>query len=97
MTLSIQDVKKIANLARLDLPTDEASLQATANQLNGILKFVDQLNEVDTSDTQPMTSTAKISLPRRADVVTDGGYAADLTANAPESTSNFFVVPKVIE
>jgi aspartyl-tRNA(Asn)/glutamyl-tRNA(Gln) amidotransferase subunit C len=95
MSIDRATVQKIANLARIAVPAEEE--EALAKQLSGILGFVEQLSEVDTRGVQPMTSVARQKLPRRQDEVTDGGYAADLVANAPEQTSNFFVVPKVIE
>ncbi len=95
MSITVEDVSKIANLARIDVP--EAEKPHLAGQLSGMLKFVEQLNEVNTEGVQPMTTAAQMKLPRRADAVTDGGYAGDLLANAPEATGNFFVVPKVIE
>jgi aspartyl-tRNA(Asn)/glutamyl-tRNA(Gln) amidotransferase subunit C len=95
MSITVQDVTRIANLARIDVP--EAEKPHLAGQLSGMLKFIEQLNEVNTDGVEPMTTAAKMKLPRREDKVTDGNYAADLLANAPEATGNFFVVPKVIE
>ena len=88
-------VQKVANLARINVPPeDEAQL---AKDMSRILGLMEQLREVDTTGVQPMTSVAVQQLPQRADVVTDGGHAADLLANGPETTDAFFVVPKVIE
>jgi len=95
MSIDRATVQKIANLARISVPADEE--EQLAKQLSGILSLVEQLNEVNTDGVQPMTTAAKMKLPRRTDVVNDGGYAADLLANAPEATGDFFVVPKVIE
>lgn len=95
MSIDKATVKKIANLARIAVPEeDEAQL---AKELSKILDVAAQLQEVNTDDVAPLTSVAKMNLPRRADAVTDGGYVADLLANAPEATGGFFVVPKVIE
>lgn len=96
MTIDRATVQKIANLARIDVPANEE--EALANQLNGIFKFIEQLNEVDTHGVTPMTTAAKVKLPYRKDVVSDGGYAADLLANAPDNVDDeYFAVPKVIE
>ena len=66
-------------------------------ELNGILVFVEQLGEVDVSDVEPMTSVTHQTMRWRRDVVADGGKAGEVTANAPETADNFFMVPKVIE
>ncbi len=96
MTIDRATVQKIANLARIEVPANEE--EALASQLNGIFKFIEQLNEVDTKGVTPMTTAAKVKLPYRKDVVSDGGYAADLLANAPDAANDeYFAVPKVIE
>lgn len=95
MTLDIATVKRVAHLSRIAL-TDEEAEQMT-NELNTRLGFIEQLNEVDVSGVEPMTSVLPMKLRTREDVVTDGNIAAEITANAPESEDNFFVVPKVIE
>jgi len=88
-------VRRIARLARLKVTDAEAvSLQG---ELNAILKWVEQLGEVNTDGVEPMTSTVAMRLKQREDVVTDGGIAADIVKNAPMSEDNFFVVPKVVE
>ena len=88
-------VRRIARLARIKITDGEAvSLQG---ELNGILQWVEQLGEVDTSAVEPMTRVVPIELKKRKDVVTDGGIAADVTANAPMSENHFYVVPKVVE
>ena len=95
MSITRADVQKIAHLARIAVPAEEE--ETLAKQLSGIFQFVEQLNEVDTSGVTPMTTAAKVKLPYRKDVVSDGGYAADLLANAPAANDEFFVVPKVVE
>lgn len=95
MTLDIATVKRVAHLSRIAL-TDEEAEQMT-NELNTRLGFIEQLNEVDVSGVEPMTSVLPMKLRTREDVVTDGNIAAEITANAPESEDNFYVVPKVIE
>ena len=68
-----------------------------AGELSGILAFVEQLNEVDTSAVQPMTSVVATRLKTREDVVSVAGDRDALLANAPKAEHGFFVVPKVIE
>lgn len=88
-------VKRIARLARIEVTEEEtASLKG---ELSGILQWVEQLDEVDTTNVEPMTRVVPIKLKMREDVVTDGGKAADVVANAPQSEDSFFVVPTVVE
>lgn len=88
-------VRRVARLARLRITDEEA--KGLEKELSGILDWVDQLNEVDVNGVEPMTRVVPISMKMRDDVVTDGGKAADVTANAPMSEDGFFVVPKVVE
>ncbi|HJW39986.1 MAG TPA: Asp-tRNA(Asn)/Glu-tRNA(Gln) amidotransferase subunit GatC, partial [Rhizomicrobium sp.] len=88
-------VRRIAKLSRLAL--DEARVAPMVDELNGIFKWVEQLNEVDIGGIEPMTSVVAQTLKMRDDVVTDGGQANALMANAPEAEDHFFVVPKVVE
>ena len=93
--VDIPTVNKIARLSRLNIP--EASKQNLTNDLNNILGFVAQLDEVNTSEVKPLASVTGHKLPLRSDKVTDGKIEDLVLKNAPESTSGFFVVPKVIE
>lgn len=68
-----------------------------AGELNRMLAWVEQLNEVDTSTVEPMTSVVKMSLKMRDDVVTEGNQPADVVKNAPLGEDNYFAVPKVVE
>jgi aspartyl-tRNA(Asn)/glutamyl-tRNA(Gln) amidotransferase subunit C len=68
-----------------------------AQELNGIMAWVEQLNEVNVAGVAPMTSVVEQTLKMRDDVVTDGGNADALMANAPGGEDHFFVVPKVVE
>lgn len=88
-------VRRIARLARIKI-TDEEAI-SLKGELSGILNWVEQLDAVDTSNVEPMTSVVPISLKMREDVVTDGEKATDVTANAPMSEDGFYVVPKVVE
>ena len=95
MAVDKNTVKRVAKLARIALP--EERLEPMARELNSLLAWVEQLNEVDTSAVEPMTSVVKMSLKMRDDKVTDGDTAAAVTANAPASEDHFFAVPKVVE
>lgn len=95
MALDQETVKRIATLARLKI-SDER-IPSVEQDLNRILQFIDQLNEVDTTGIEPMGSATVSSLPLRDDDVTDGGYVEKILANAPEVACNMFVVPKVVE
>ncbi len=88
-------VKKVATLARLAIT--DAEQDKFAAQLSGILKWVEQMNEVDTSNVEPLANVVNIDLKLREDVVTDSNIQQDILANAPETLEGFFVVPKVME
>lgn len=95
MAVDENTVRRVAHLARIALP--EERLAPMAAEINGILAWIDQLNEVDIDGVAPMTSVVAAKLPLREDVVTDGGDARGVLANAPKSEDGFFVVPKVVE
>lgn len=88
-------VRRIARLARIKITDEEA--QGLQKELSGILNWVEQLSEVDTSNVEPMTRVVPISLKKRKDEVTDGNIADDIVKNAPMTDDHFFVVPKVVE
>lgn len=95
MAIDENTVRRVAHLARIALPEDR--LAPMAAEINGIMAWIDQLNEVDVEGVEPMTSVVAAKLPLREDVVTDGGDARKVLANAPKSEDGFFVVPKVVE
>lgn len=95
MAVDRATVAQIAKLARIRVPEDQ--LDALSGELSNILTWIEQLDELDTEGVAPMTSVVEVTLPRRADAVTDGGYLDKVVANAPESAHGFFVVPKVVE
>jgi aspartyl-tRNA(Asn)/glutamyl-tRNA(Gln) amidotransferase subunit C len=76
---------------------DEAALPALAEEFNAILGFIEQLNAVDVSGVEPMTSVTPQRLKRRADQVNDGDQQMQVLANAPDAREGFFAVPKVVE
>ena len=95
MAIDRSTVLKIATLARIRVP--EAELDHLAGELQGIVQWVEQLNQVDVTGVEPMTSVMPMAMKERDDVVTDGDKAEDVVANAPVSDRNFFLVPKVVE
>jgi len=95
MSVDKDTVRRIAKLARLAL--DEGRVEPMARELNGIVAWMEQLNEVDVAGVAPMTSVFEQALKMRDDVVTEGGNADALMTNAPGGEDHFFVVPKVLE
>ena len=95
MSVDIATVKRVARLARIAVSEEDA--ERMTGELNTILGFVEQLNEVDVSGVEPMTSVIPMNMKKRQDAVTDGNKAADIVANAPATDENFFLVPKVVE
>mgnify|MGYP000229891225 FL=1 len=95
MSIDKATVEKVAKLARIK--TTDAENEKFTSELNGILNWIEQLNDVDTKGVEPMTSVVEMTLYKREDDVTDGGYTDKVTANAPESQQDYFVVPKVVE
>ncbi len=95
MSVDAATVKRIGRLARIRV--EENEVEKYQGEINAILGFVEQLDEVDVTGVEPMTSVTPMQLRRRDDVVTDGGYPEQVVANAPLTEDNFFMVPKVIE
>ena len=95
MEVDEDTVRRIARLARIKVTDAEA--KALEKELSGILDWVKQLDEVDTSGVEPMTAVVSTSLKMREDRVTEGGIADAVVANAPAREDHFFVVPKVVE
>jgi aspartyl-tRNA(Asn)/glutamyl-tRNA(Gln) amidotransferase subunit C len=95
MSVDKSTVQRIARLARIDVADDR--LEPLAAELSHILNWIEQLNEVDTDAIEPLSSVTGHALPMRDDTCTDGDISEKVLANAPESTSGFYVVPKVVE
>ena len=95
MALDIDTVRRVARLARLEESSER--LPALAKELDSIMNWIEQLNEVDIEGVEPMASAVDVVLPMRQDVVTDGGDPSRVLKNAPRSEDGFFVVPKVVE
>ena len=81
--------------ARIAVNAEE--IEHLKGELNAILAWVEQLQAVDVSGVEPMTSVTPMKMKMRADEVTDGGKPEDIVKNAPQSEDNFFLVPKVVE
>lgn len=95
MSVDAATVRKIANLARIAVT--DGDVEAMVPELNNILGWIEQLQEVDTADIEPMTAVIPNRLRLRDDVVTDGDIRDKVLANAPQAEHGFFAVPKVIE
>jgi aspartyl-tRNA(Asn)/glutamyl-tRNA(Gln) amidotransferase subunit C len=95
MAIDTDTARKVARLARIRVEEDR--LPALAAEFDAILRFVEQLGEVDVAGVEPMTSVTPMRLKRRTDAVTDGGRQAEVLLNAPDAREGFFAVPKVVE
>lgn len=95
MSITESEARKVAHLARIKVEDD--ALPALASELNNILHFMEQLNEVDVEGVEPMTGVTPMRLKRREDVVTTGEMADKILTNAPDAREGFFAVPKVVE
>ena len=95
MSVDLETVRRIARLARIAVTDDD--VPHLQGELNAILSFVEQLNEVDVRGIEPMTSVTPMAMKKRQDGVTDGGYPELVARNAPATDDNFFLVPKVVE
>jgi aspartyl-tRNA(Asn)/glutamyl-tRNA(Gln) amidotransferase subunit C len=95
MSVDADTVRRIAHLARIAVP--ETEIEHLQGELNAMLAFVEQLQEVNVAGVEPMTSVTPMAMKKRADVVTDGGIAENIVKNAPATEDHFFLVPKVVE
>jgi aspartyl-tRNA(Asn)/glutamyl-tRNA(Gln) amidotransferase subunit C len=95
MSVDATTVRRIAHLARIAV--DESEVPALQGELNAILAFVEQLQEVNVDGVEPMTSVTPMEMKKRADVVNDGEIADKVIANAPVTEDHLFLVPKVVE
>lgn len=95
MSIDQATVRRVAQLARITLRDDE--VPHLQGEINAILSFVEALQGVDVSGVEPMTSVLPMKMAMRQDVVTDGGKASAVVANAPVTEDHLFVVPRVVE
>ena len=95
MSLDPATVRRIATLARIHV--DDAEIPQLQSELNGILGWIEQLNEVNIEGVELLSGAARMALKVREDVVNDGGVQDKVLANAPERIGAYFAVPKVVE
>ena len=88
-------VKKIARLSRLHVEPDR--LVPLADEMNGLLAWIEQLGEVDVKGVEPMTSAVEMDAPLCKDEITDGGVREKVLVNAPKTEAGYFVVPRSVE
>lgn len=95
MSLSTEDVRKIARLARIELA--EGELAATQDKLNGIFGLIEQMQAVDTTGVAPMSHPQDVVQRLRDDVVTESDRRNAYQAVAPQTEAGLYLVPRVIE
>jgi aspartyl-tRNA(Asn)/glutamyl-tRNA(Gln) amidotransferase subunit C len=95
MALSIEDVKRVAHLARIEVTPDEA--QDVLKKLTGIFGLIEDMRRVDTAGIAPMSHAADVSLALRDDVVTETDQRDLFQSVAPATADGLYLVPKVIE
>ena len=95
MSLTLEQVQRIAHLARIEVSESEAL--TTQGHLNGIFKFIEEMHAVDTSGVAPMAHAQDIAQRLREDAVTESDRRAAFQAIAPETEAGLYLVPKVIE
>lgn len=93
--MDLKTVKKVATLARLEM--NDQDLEAVQAKVTNIMKFVEQLDEVNTGNVAPLANVVDIKLRLRDDVINDGNQQQKVLANAPEAMEGFFVVSKIVE
>jgi aspartyl-tRNA(Asn)/glutamyl-tRNA(Gln) amidotransferase subunit C len=95
MSVDQATVRRVAKLARIKVK--EENVERLAGELNSILHWIEQLNEVNVEDVEPMTSVVTVMMKKRTDTITDGNNPHDIIENAPAAEDDYFLVPKVIE
>ena len=95
MKIDKNTINKIARLSRIKL--DDKESEDYINDLNSILDWVEQLNEVNTENVEPLSNISSSILPKREDVSKDSNSSDEILENAPDKLEGFFAVPKVVE
>jgi len=95
MTISKDTILKIADLAKISISEDQ--IEKLESEISSILNWVENLNEVDTENIEPMSNSLTNFLQMREDIVNDGEKVSEILSNSPAEDKSFFVVPKVIE
>lgn len=95
MSLTVQDIERIAHLARIRVtPAEVADVQA---KLDGIFRLIDEMQSVNTTGVEPMSHGLDMVLRLREDAVTETDQRDKFQKNAPEAANGYYLVPKVIE
>ena len=95
MTIDLKTVKHISKLSRISI--DDHKAKKLSNDLNSIFSFIEKLNQLDTKNTEPLTSIAETTLKLRKDEIKSENIREDILKNSPDKNKDFFVVPKVVE
>ena len=95
MKLDTNTINKIAKLARIKLSEDES--KDLLKDMNSILDWVEQLNEVNTDKVEPLTNISSSTLPQRKDEAQDINSSDEILQNSPDKLEGYFAVPKVVE
>lgn len=95
MTLTTEEVRRVAELARLKVLPEE--LDSLGKDLSGIMHWIDQLQQINTNGVENYTDIQSNSMPERDDIVVDGNCVEAVLANAPDKAHDMFAVPKVVE
>ena len=96
MAFSKQQLHKFADLIKIDIPDEKLEQM----NIDSVIEWIDKLKQIDTTGVEPMLSPAIHPLPRRHDVVTDGGIRDAILANSPDKAGvsrGYFAVPKVMD
>jgi len=95
MTIDLKTVKKISKLARISV--DDEKAKKLESDLNSIFEFIEKLNQLDTSKSEPLTSVIDVKLQLRKDEIESSNIREQILKNSPDDNKDFFVVPKVVE
>lgn len=95
MAVDENTVRRIVFLARLEI--DDEKLQETKDEFNKILNWIEELNEINTDEVEPLISVNEQTLRLRDDIVDDGNQREAVLKNAPSAEFDYFAVPKVVE
>ena len=95
MSIDLKTVKKNSKLARISVDSEKA--KKLENDLNSIFEFIEKLNQLDTSKSEPLTSVVDAKLQLRKDEIKSKNIRDQILKNSPDKNKDFFVVPKVVE
>jgi aspartyl-tRNA(Asn)/glutamyl-tRNA(Gln) amidotransferase subunit C len=95
MSVSLDDINKVAKLARIDI--SEQEINTVTDGINSVLSLIDKMQTVDTDNIEPLANPHDATQRLRDDVVTTHNEREKLMANAPAAEQGLFLVPKVID